>query len=188
MRKLRLKWLLPSLFLGLTAMQLAWSERIDGILQPLRTYVGRIGDLWHALNAPALFLLAIGIHFAPIRQPQTIANFPIDTILFLAGGIVLWFVIGKMLDRYGEQTTPLPNVRGAIVLSTRVLILLWGIYLCWEAIRASSATDYLGRRVPGSVLDGVIVLSWSVILIILSGRSLMRATRVRPQNCPKTTN
>jgi hypothetical protein len=184
MRKLRLRWLLPSLFLGLTAMELAWSERIDGILQPLRTYVGRIGDLWHALNAPALFLLAIGIHFAPIRRPQTIANFPIDTVLFLAGGTVLWFVIGKMLDRNGEQTTPLPNVRGAIVLGTRVLIFLWGIYLCWQALHAGSATDYLGRRVPGSVLDGVLVFLWSLTLIILSVRSLMRATRVRSPTSP----
>jgi hypothetical protein len=186
MRKLTLRWLLPALFLGFSATELALSDHIDALLQPLRPYVGRIGDLWHALNAPGLFFLAIGIHFAPIRRPEIIANVPIETALFLMGGIVLWFAVGQILD-HRKQTTnasmPQTTVRVA-----QVFMVLWGIYLCSQALHAISATDYLGRRVPGSIIDGGIVLVWSLVLIILPATSLTRAVRSRGKSSRITTD
>lgn len=175
MRKLKLRWFLPVLFLAFSAIELAWQDHINALLEPLRTYVGRVGDLWHALNAPALFFLAIGIHLAPVRAPNFIANVPMETELFLVGGIVFWAVLGEILDR--RPLAPASKIPRAIVRVTQTLIVLWGIYLCSEALHAISATDYLGRRVPGSMVDGALVLLWSLILIILPARSLTGAAR-----------
>jgi len=175
MWKLKFRWVLPSAFLCLSAGELIFSARLDALLLPLRAYIGRAGDLWHAVNAPALFFLAIAIHYAPIRLPHNFPHIWVDIVLFLSGGVVLWFVIGNMLDR--RQPSTLMKVPRNMARAAQAFILVWGIYLCWQGVHMVSATDYLARHLPGAVLDGTLVLLWSAILIILPVRSFLHAVR-----------
>jgi hypothetical protein len=185
MRKLRLQWALPIAFLALSAMELTWANRLDTLILPFHSYIGSIRSLWYALNAPTLFFLAIAIHYAPIRLSQNFPHIWMDIGLFLAGGVILWFCIGRILDRRKQNTPAKVPTKGT--RAAQVFVLLWGIYVCRQGLQAVSAVDYLGRHVPGSVLDGALVLLWSAILIILPARSLRRVARSRAKPTHPTT-
>ena len=177
MQKLKLRWVLPVVFLGFSAIELIWSQAIDKLLQPVRAYVGSASDFWHALNAPALFLVAIALHYAPLRAQADFNYVPVEAILFLVGGFLLWFLIGNRLDEPpGRSAAP-----SRVLRVLPVLIFVWGIYLCWQGLHTISTHDYLGRRAPGSLLNGALVIIWSMFLMVLTLRSLAHALQSRAQ-------
>jgi hypothetical protein len=180
MRKLKLRWFLPVVFLGFSAIVLAWSQPIDKLLQPARQFIGSVADLWHALNAPALFLVAIAIHYAPLRVSGGFDNVPVEALLFLISGLIVWFLIGARLDAWKEPTrSPSPSKTLGLL---QVLVIGWGIYLCWQGLHALVANDYLGRHLPGSLFNGAMVILWSLLLVSLPSKSLVHALKSRAKN------
>ena len=167
-------------------IEAAWSRPIDLLLLPLHAYIGSIGEFWHALNAPGLFVVAIAIRFAPLELPGNFARLPIERISFLVGGLTLWIVIGNLLDIKRGATQPKPATKALRVM--QMLTIMWGLYLGWQGLDAVSAKDSLARHPPGSVLNGGLVVLWSILLITVPVASLAGAIRSRPQRADQAAD
>jgi hypothetical protein len=87
-------------------------------------------SLCHAMDAPALMvggLIAEGIRFlmssvVPLRpnwSSPSIYRIPLGEVLFLASVVVLWFLVGRVLDRRSLAGVPTRRARAGGPLSIR---------------------------------------------------------------------
>jgi hypothetical protein len=87
--------------------------------------------------------------------------------IFLIGGIVLWYFVGRALDKVRESATPnRPNHR-LVRIVAHLFLLIWGIILIFLAMKYFLPL-YPGQRHSASMLVyGLIVLAWALILILI---------------------
>lgn len=182
MRKLRLSLLLPLVFLVVSEAIARWSAYLDARLAFFRMVIGHIEGLWHALNAPGLFLLALGIHFAQTtRLLRNTLHVGSDQFLFVVGGLVFWFFFGNFLDGKRAPAHSTHQSLRPIRIVFSLFVLGWGVNLVGEGFRAITMTDYLGRHVDGELLSGTFVLAWSIFLIFVGGHGLLYVFRAERQ-------
>jgi len=97
----------------------------------------------------------------------------VDEWFFLVGVAVLWYLIGRWFDR---RRTPESPPRSANFVTIELLLNLFivalGGYLLLETIRRP---EQWGTSV-GRIAQGLLFLVWSVILIFVPGRKLVRVS------------
>jgi hypothetical protein len=113
-------------------------------------------------------LIQLGIS-ARVAAPTTIPG--LGRVLFLLSVIVIWYVVGRALDRQ-RATRQISDHRAGTVLVVHLLLLGAGGVLFF------SGMDEL-RNPPGNPnpVGALLSLAWSVGLILISGRALFRAIR-----------
>jgi hypothetical protein len=124
--------------------------------------------LWIALNSPVLVLIDlikriftlpwISPHILPLMAGERAIYF-----IFLVGGLGLWFLVGRALDNLGGRKTcaqtKVHNLVGLILFASGIRLVFHGLE--WILPR------YAGERHSAAeIINGLIVLAWSLVLIL----------------------
>ena len=179
MRKLRLAIVLPVLLLCTALPVSRWEKHVQGPLPPKREYpfVPTPTLIYKGINAPAALFKTFCIVYLPIYRvdhaPPTFLGVGVEEYLFLGGVIVLWYLVGTMLDgRRGINAPPKFEMTIVRVLINLLLVFM-GTFLLWGGIRlimdSGNTTNLLGN-----VLQDILFIAWSMALIFPSALSLLK--------------
>jgi hypothetical protein len=175
MRKLKLAWFLPVIQFVIAAILLQWGYRAP-VPRGSELYVPPSRLICLGLDAPALlFRLLDPVPWGPEFDwiPRSILGFDTDDLFFLVGVIVVWYLAGRALD---HLWTPRTAKRGsmAIVFVKCSLLLAAGVILFFFGLQQLGPHP---PNYPAPTVGAVLTLMWSVALIFLSGKGLVRAIR-----------
>jgi hypothetical protein len=182
MRKLKLSVLLPVIQLPLALVLWEWGGRLP--LPSLGSGHFRAGPLvCYGINAPAVFLRLVVFPFTrgsrQWAQPSIFGYGPEEWSFFL-GVVILWFLVGTLLDQRGSENG-LSDKRMTVI---DVLLRLSGIVLGVVIGIALFVEGQKGLRIPyrwgdyqGTVVESILFLVWSFVLICFSGVKVTRMIR-----------
>jgi hypothetical protein len=179
MRKLRFTWFLPAIQFVIATILLQWGYRAP-VSRGSEMYVPTGQLICKGLNAPALlFRFLDPIPWGPKFDwiPRSILGFYTDDLFFLAGVIVVWYIVGRALDhRRTSRRARQSSV--AIALVRCSLLLALGVILFFAGLR-----DLGPRRSnnPAPPVGAILTLVWSIALIFGSGRRLVASIRSSPR-------
>ena len=164
MRKLKLAVALPVVQAILAATLLYVAGPLRG--PPVAT--ARL--ICMGLNAPAVFFSFLGL--------GTVFGIDGSDLSFLVGVIVVWYLVGRALDRRWvprtiEESVMVPAVARGFLLAMGGLLLYIGLFDFQDP-----TFDNLSHRPE----RGILTVLWSCSLIFLSGRALVRM--IRPTTKP----
>lgn len=176
-RKFRFSVLLPIVQVIITAVLTLWADRVDWMLLALSNrapgpyvhvhlFVIEARLIWRGINAPTFPLCTAG------QSNRQVLGFGVGEILYLAAVAVLWYLVGRFLDR--RRHSKVTEGQGTMTPRTmpHFLVMAWGMFLLVESLwtfhdEISFAHSYFLR------IDGIIVatlfLVWSLILLIFPG-------------------
>ena len=169
MRKLRLALVLPITQFIVATILLHWGVRVEFYAPTPRLIC------W-GLNAPALLFTSLdpgrwGPTFA--WWPGSIIGVDMDDVFFLAGVIVVWYVVGRALDQRRTSVSAARRLGMVTTLIVQVLLLALGALLLVGGLWDLRHWQF--GVVGQPPWRAVITLMWSAGLILLSGRGLVRA-------------
>jgi len=168
MHKLRLAIVLPIIQVVIAAILLRLGKR-----PPVAMFVPTAQRINWGLNAPALLFRAVPV-FVAGREPastwpsRSVLGFDVSDLFFLVGVIVVWFLVGRALDRRRTSKTAGGHRSATALVAHPLLLALAGLLF------------YLGLLERRSYLDLVRTLLmwiWSASLIFVSIRGLVRVLR-----------
>jgi amino acid transporter len=175
MRKLRFAVILPVVQLIIALALFKWGERQwegKGLFVP----TGRL--LCHALNAPALLFLRLLDLFPDWSAPR-ICGFYFDEIFFLPGVAVVWYLVGRALDR---RVTPHAQSQSRKTIPKalfNLFLVVYGVYFFWT----ETVTWFWHRNLlifrGAHAYDAALYWAWSVVLILAGAVNLVKAIRPR---------
>jgi hypothetical protein len=175
MRKLRLAVILP---VGQVIIALAlfeWGER-QWVGKGLFVPTGRL--LCFALNAPALLFLKLLDLFPDWNAPR-ICGFYFDEIFFLPGVAVLWYLIGRALDRRRTPHTQPQGRRTIPKALFNLFLVVYGIYFFFT----ESVTWFWHRNLlifgGAHTYDAALYWAWSLVLTLVGVVNFVKAIRPR---------
>jgi hypothetical protein len=178
MRRLRLALSLPVIQFGIAATLLQWGYRTP-VPPGSEMYIPTARLVCRGLNAPALLFRILDPFtwgLAGDRIPRSMLGFDTGDIPFLVGVIVVWYLVGRALDKRRISKTA-ERSRIAVALIACFLLSLGGLLF-------SAGLHDLGPARPNNSsppVGAVLTLVWSAALIFLSGRGLARAIRPIPR-------
>lgn len=168
MRKLKMAFVLPMFQVVLAAILLRWAGPAD-------FYVPTSKLICWGLNAPAL-LFRVQAGWGPISAwvPGSILGVDTSDLFFLVGVTVVWYLVGRALDRRGVPQT---EGRHAMVVNVAAhcCLLMLGGFLFYAGLQDFWNPNYGGFGIRPE--RGILMFLWSGSLIFLSGRTLVQATR-----------
>jgi hypothetical protein len=178
--KFRLRIILPIVQVAVTAVLTWWGDRVNWVLlggrhswMSDRLVVFKLQQIWVGLNAPTFpFCFFSG---TPIRSLFGLGR---GEILHLGSVAVLWYLVGRFLDRWisvevldGQS----PSARSGII---SMLLLGWGIVLLAVSVLNLKYSfplvenhtiywtlSFLARERPYILVRHILFLLWSLILI-----------------------
>jgi hypothetical protein len=165
MRKLRMAVVLPLVYFVISITIFGWR------LAPTGGFSGRV-RWWLAMNAPVLLFIDIVKRLATMGWLS-----PTNTwggggertlyLIVLVGGLVVWFFLGRALDnlwrRRALDQTSIPIGRAILDL----FLIACGILLIFHGLE-NILPQYQGQRHQlATVLNGLIILVWSLLMIVL---------------------
>jgi len=192
MRKLRFAVVLPILQVVVTTVLLVWTNRALSVVYPnpwrfprreayIATCVIMVNTILHGINAPALLLK--GFARALPTQGLSIWGIGVGDVFYLAGIAVLWYLVGRTLDRrtFPKEPSNFRMTTGRAWFN--LLLATWGVLLLvvsffslhdlTQATGVNIHTFYLNWNVWAIALAVV----WSLILFIFPGLKLARWIR-----------
>ena len=175
MHKLRLALIMPVIQFVVAAILLQWGYRTP-VLRGSEIYIPTARLVCRGLNAPALLFRILdpftwGVEWHHI--PRSILGFDTGDIPFLVGVIVVWYLVGRALDKRRIISGTAVKSRIAVALVACFLLLLGGFLF-------SVGLHDLGPGRPNNPsppVGAVLTLVWSVALIFFSGRGLVSLVR-----------
>jgi hypothetical protein len=113
----------------------------------------RAGSLvCYGINAPAIFLRLVVFPFTPVGRPRplpSIFGYGPEELSFFLGVAILWFVVGKLLDRRRSDKVPSEKqmtVREALISSFMIVLgIVMGIALFAEGLEGLLDSLQVGR-------------------------------------------
>lgn len=170
MRKLRLAALLPIFQVVLAAILLQWAV-------PPNFYWSEPVLICQGLNAPALLFVAL-TRWPPIAELAggRVRGTSINDIFFLLGVVVVWYFVGRALDRkrgsrQQKQSGAPKSVAAYLVILAAAGILLYLALLDFQNPNFDSWHHFPERA--------VLTLAWSTTLAFISARGLLTIIRSR---------
>jgi len=154
-----------------------------------------VGRLYDSPYAPTATMALDGIN-APTRIPVVIVrtllelvpmawidhpsftNY-LDKFSYLCCIFALWYFVGREFDLSREsQLAGRPRKHG---MPWNVGLLCLGIYLAAVSVLNFAHVQDLTRwnNLAGNVIEGILVWSWSLILLIISGHRIVNGVRAR---------
>jgi hypothetical protein len=132
-------------------------------------HVGTLRGLCFALNSPGLFLYQAFLWMAPIRWlPRYILKIRSDHFIFLIGVIFQWCAVGREIDKRRSPNSPVGPIFMLAAILIDLLVIAWGVRLIFVAVDSIFRVGHLLEY----IIDGLITLTWAVILIYSAARSL----------------
>jgi hypothetical protein len=176
MRSVRLALVLPAIQLVVATVLLRSGHEPPAYFDT--PYVPTPRLICWGLNAPALLFRGVDVLIdrwdsAPDWGTQPVFGFYRDDLFFLLGVIVVWYLVGRALDRR-RISKPAVSRRLVTVLPGHLVLLATGCLLFYMGVGGLTISRYNNPNYP---LCGVLYLIWSVILVLLSGRGLVQTLR-----------
>lgn len=197
MRNMRLKIVLPVAQVTIGAILTLWADRVAliliGELRPAPSHLIAILDvcvvlarsIFRGINAPALPFRGLILLLPQNVQNRSILGLMTGDLFFLTGVAIVWYAIGRMLDRRRSQATStgLHETTGEMLFNT--LLAAWGGFLfvggLWSIRESIPPVGFrFGLRTIGlqqTLALGSLVIVWSLILLIFAGLKLARGVR-----------
>jgi hypothetical protein len=180
---IRLSRILPTIQVAITATLIIWADRVDLLhlyrlppsLAHVHLFIFDLRRMWRGVNAPTFPL-----YFASGPTRRQVLGLSVGEILYLIAVAVLWFLVGRLFDRWkGVGQDGVSNKRR---IFTSVLILVWAGFLLVSGIlifpNFFPATFDSGRVVrPDALVTYVLHLLWALALITFSVWELLRGIR-----------
>ncbi|MEQ1949706.1 MAG: hypothetical protein ABL995_21150 [Bryobacteraceae bacterium] len=162
MWKLKLAWLLPLINVTVAAMLLHLAGPRSGYLPTARLICA-------GLNAPALAFTLVA-DWRPLSVPDLVLGFERSDIFFMVGVLIVWFCVGRVIDRHGLAKTDSES-RVIIPVLKQILPLCIGAFLLYVGLHDFQEPTFnnLGRRPH----RGVLTLAWAGTLICLPGHAII---------------
>jgi hypothetical protein len=85
--------------------------------------------------------------------------------------VVLWYLLGRLLGRRGSVAAPKQRQTTATRLSEQLLVMIWGACLFFGALQSFRDPGRYNNPV-GNLAQGILLLAWSFVLVILPGLTL----------------
>jgi len=181
LRKLRFSIILPPIQFLLAVAMFEWARRVpvprgvDTLYFPTATMV------CYGINAPAIFLKLLAFPFtrgAKSWPLPSIFGYGPEELAFLVGVVILWFFVGKELDRQrlGEMASENRITPRRVLLD--LLLMVFGIALFAEGLHGLHTPGKWGNYF-GNIAESILFLVWSFVLIFLPGWKLIKRTRLK---------
>ena len=182
MRYLKFYFVLPTVLLPLTLIFI-WMGQVPtyfpkGIDAP---YCPTMIMVAQGLTAPAEIFRFLTTLLPYDRfdywVPYQIWDLELGDFAFLVGVPIVWFLVGLWLDTVPSNTTPRRSLGRISRTLANSLFLVWGCYVAAIGLnRFGSPTNHLSRYSSvGDLLDSGLFLGWSLFLILMPGRELIRS-------------
>jgi hypothetical protein len=181
MWRVKLKWILPPMQLAIAAV-LMWHWGYVAYLPKGSDspYVPTSRFICDGINAPAVLLSNFFKALLPKRWQSfefwSISSLHGDVLPFLACILLLWYLVGRELDRRRSTADGTSVKRSADVLLNSFLV-AWGVLLTIFSLANFSDFQGLSKwgNFVGNIIEGSLSWAWSLILIIIPGLNLMNA-------------
>jgi hypothetical protein len=136
--------------------------------------------LCHGINAPAVLVQNIARIVLPVALSRTWKLYGqwygIDDLFFFFAVIILWYAVGRKLDRINS---PNPHTQMTLAKTAlNVFVVLWGACLFYMAILIFRDPGRRGNWV-GNTIEGILFLAWSITLVAVYGLRLANLLRHR---------
>jgi hypothetical protein len=184
--QLSLSWILPIVQVPAAIFLLQWA-RVSQVVQQKRfdtLYSATPALVCGGINAPAMLFSALAALFDRVDHPvPTLFGFTLDYVFFLIGIVILWYVVGSVLDqRQSARREP----RLVWTMSTLVLLggplALLGALLFYVSLQGL-LTPWRWNNYSGNIVRSVLFLLWSFVLI---GLPAIKVTQRLRQNTSPT--
>ncbi len=183
MWRLKFSFVLPAAQLLIAVVLIAVGNRVPGprVDSP---WIPTVRLVCHGINAPVAPLGLLGILLERVdRRPPSILGFGAGEIFFLAGVVLLWYLVGRALDR--RKSPPQGRITTSQMLLNLFLI-VWGVCLFFLGLPAFQSPWRYSNRV-GNLAEGILFSVWSLILVLVLGANLVKAIRRRHSHSDAST-
>jgi hypothetical protein len=175
-RKLRFSLVLPVVQLTITGILTLWADRAWWLDSPrpqsfavhVPSLVIEARSIWRGVNAPT-FPFCVQ-EFSPEHVPR----YGVREGPYLIAVVVLWFLVGRFLDRRRGLRVPGGPGIGLRKSLIALLVMAWGIFLLYIGLVFLAANAGLGIPRSDDQFAALLFILWSVILIAFSGLTLAR--------------
>lgn len=177
--QLRLRWVLPIAQLIAAVLLLQWGRHLEGSQSRFDTlYFPTPALVCKGINAPATVLAGVAFFFDRVDHPRpTIFGSTLDYPLFIIGILILWYLVGRVLDSWrstGKSFLAWTWLR--LVFIGGPLAVLGALFL-YESLQGFRDPWRWNNR-TGNLVHSVLLLLWSIVLIGLPGLKLIQRLRV----------
>jgi len=178
-RKLELAVVAPITQFVLATALLLTAHRIPELWGLDTPYVSTPALICYGINAPAALIKALGIFITAefINRPLAAYGFGIEDLWFLSGVVIVWYLVGRTLDRFrsGEEPQKL-RMLSVREIAVSLLLLLLGGYFSYLAVDAFHIFGKWNNPV-GNIAEGLLFLVWSFALVLTSAQKLVNRIR-----------
>jgi hypothetical protein len=154
-------------------------------------YVSTPSLVCDGLDAPASVLRMLYRMFLERLWPEgdlwSVAGFGAEDLIFLAGVVVLWYLVGRSMDRRVFGTLPAMETGATRYKAWQVAQMLWGGMVLWTLLQEFNQAP-LEQTLSGKILAGLGnynnglgcilrdlgFLGWSLVLLVRPAISLVR--------------
>jgi len=172
---------------AITALLTAWADRVDWMLiDSSRRVPGRFVYLHHRVIDARLIWRGVNAPTFPLCLAELtgfqILGFGVGEILYLAAVAVLWYLVGRFIERREGLEVPMSQGTRALKIVSYFLLMAWGLFLLFGSLWAIRAELNFARayffRI--NIFTAALFMAWSLILLIFAGRRLTRGIRRKP--------
>jgi len=182
MRKIKVALFLPVFHFLLAVILLRWAVLYPAAPVPMDTpYVPITRLVCWGISAPAERLRILSF-LVPNRIDQKLLHatgFYSDTLIFLVGVVILWYLIGRAIDFHWFAKNPARTNSALRNTLLNWLMLVCGIYLF--IVSVVNFNDPLRHpkdaNLVGNVVEALLFFAWSIVLMFLPARRLLDAIR-----------
>jgi hypothetical protein len=107
------------------------------------------------------------------RRPPSILGFGAGDLFFLAGVVLLWYLVGRALDR--RKSPPQGRMKISQML-LNLFVIVWGVCLFFFGLPAFQSPWRYSNRV-GNLAGGILFSIWLLVLILVAGANLVNRIR-----------
>jgi hypothetical protein len=136
--------------------------------------------IWRGVNAPTFPLCLAGL------TGFQVLGFGVGEILYLAAVAILWYLVGRFIDRRAGLEVPTSRGIKALKIVSYFLLMAWGLFLLFGSLWAIRAELTFDRahffRI--NILTEALFMAWSLILLIFAGRRLAGGFAASPPGAP----
>jgi hypothetical protein len=179
MRKAKLAFLLPTIQVAVAVALIELGNRAPWPFPPHgdELYVPAARMVCLGINAPA-WMLTLLVSVIPLPKMYAFSLRTEDFIL-LVGVFVVWYLIGRRLDRGGVLEICIRSRRTTLgkILVNGGLLVLSGLLLNWAIQGFRSPGRY--NNPLGNLIEAAFSLAWAVALTLFSGRKLLGMIRTK---------
>jgi hypothetical protein len=182
MWKLRLGFVLPVVQIVIAVILLQLDYRTAAPYGS-DSYVPAVRWICRGLNAPALTFRMLHPYFWGVTWdwvPRYILGFVADDFLLLVGVAVVWYFVGRAVDK--RRSGEVRENQLVIRLAKSAFLLALGGTLALAGLREWSQSAILWLVAPGRLVGALLILIWAASLITISCIGIVRVVRQKARD------